>query len=117
MELEKRLLKDFEADMNARVILLQLRTGMRISEVIGITEDRILWEKRQLKVDRQWQRETNSFIDTKNRKVRYVDLSNDTIRLLRKMIQLNKEEALKTGYRNDKNFFIPKQNGSLFKAS
>ncbi len=107
LELEKRLLKDFEADMNARVILLQLRTGMRISEVIGITKDRILWEKRQLKVDRQWQRETNSFIDTKNRKVGYVDLSNDTIRLLRKMIQLNKEEALKTGYRNDKNLLFP----------
>ena len=106
LELEKRLLKDFEADMNTRVILRQLRTGMRISEVIGITEDRILWEKRQFKVDRQWQRETNSFIDTKNRKVRYVELSNDTIRLLRKIIQLNKEEALKTGYRNDKNFLF-----------
>lgn len=114
-QLERMLLDDFMISVFSRVLFIQLRTGMRISEVLGLTANRIDFEKNTIKVDRQWHAEDKKFGPVKNKKIRFVDISSTTAKQLSIIIKLNKRVELKSGMRNKEGFLFPSERLSMRK--
>lgn len=106
-QLEKKLLDEFEEKIESRALFVQARTGMRIGEVLGITEDRIDFEANIILVDRQWNRRERKLTPTKNKKKRRVNVAPSTMSRIKQMIMINKRDRLKYGVTEGEMFLFP----------
>lgn len=70
------------------VIFVALKTGARLSEVLGLTESDILMDTNEINVDKTWDYKTGKgFVQTKNTaSIRKIPVDKDTIDILRRYI-------------------------------
>ena len=100
--------------------LCAFRTGMRLGELLGLKWGDIDWNQKFIKVERSYKK--GRFDKTKNGKVRRVDMSDQLIFSLRKLLTLRKKQALKLGlgepveivfHRNGKAIFHKSKNSNV----
>ncbi|WP_390410566.1 site-specific integrase [Lacticaseibacillus jixiensis] len=85
------------------IIATGILTGARISEILGLTWDRIDFDQRQITIDRTWDyARSKTFAKTKNESsIRTIDITVDLVDLLRQLRVEQAQHDLKTGYRDD----------------
>lgn len=112
----------FEAIRNdsfENIYLIDLFTGMRQSEIIGLTWDCIDFEKGTIYIYRQWQKLKGaySFTSLKNNKTRTIKPAAYVIELLNKVYHEQLEWRLKAGsvWQNSENFVFTNELGEPLK--
>jgi integrase len=77
------------------LFLTAFRTGLRLGEILALEWENVNWKEGYIVVDSSWR---NGHLDsTKTGKTRNVDLSNQLVSELSKLLKKRKEEALKLG--------------------
>lgn len=68
------------------IIIIALETGMRFGEILGLTWDRINFNKRTLKIDRTWDYHYKTgFLPTKTKEIRTIAISDELITFLKEI--------------------------------
>ncbi len=77
------------------LFLTAFRTGLRLGEILALKWENVNWKKNYIVVDSSWR--NGHLTSTKTGKNRNVDLSNQLVVELFKLLKKRKEEALRSG--------------------
>lgn len=120
---EKLLLEEMRHVVNYPIVVLSLRTGMRIGEVLGLTWDCIDWKKKKIHV-----KQTLCIVNKKfeihppktNTSKRFIPMNPDVEILLKKQFE-NKQQILMSGKEATQGFenlvFVTKNNRPVYADS
>lgn len=112
-------LKAIEGDRFQPVFIIDLFTGMRQSEIIGLTWDCVDFDNETLLIRRQWQKLKGgyAFIEPKNDKSRIVRPPALVFNLLRQVKREQAESRLRAGsaWENKENFVFTNELGQPYK--
>lgn len=86
---------DLTPDMRSRyMIILALSTGMRYSEITGLTYDSIDYDGHTITVNKSWDYKMNRFKPTKTNNVRQIKVEPSILNILKEFIHYHKKKQL-----------------------
>ncbi|GEL76560.1 tyrosine-type recombinase/integrase [Tenuibacillus multivorans] len=84
----KEVYKRLDQGMTYYIILLALTTGMRYSELVGLTRRDINFKNNTIKINKTWDyKGGNKFKDTKNHETRVIKVNNKTMRVFEQLFE------------------------------
>lgn len=98
---EKMLLKHISSQQVRDMVLMMLNTGLRISELLGLSFDEVNLEERYIEIGHQLSYKRNEereyiFTQTKNKKKRIIPINDVTFEILNRVIKKREKQLGKT---------------------